>query len=80
MPIGSWPKDPKLRNIGRFLQLQMIDALEAVTIGYLSRVLQWSENEIQILLARTKNEFNTTSKHLYTYCRFYAGRAPYRPT
>jgi hypothetical protein len=52
----------------------MNDALEAVTIGYLSRVLKWSDEEMQILLAQVRNEFNDTSKHLYCYCRFIIGQ------
>jgi hypothetical protein len=52
----------------------MNDALEAVTIGYLSRVLQWGDEEIQVFLAQVRNEFNDNSKHLYCYCRFYVGQ------
>jgi hypothetical protein len=52
----------------------MNDALEAVSIGYLSRVLQWSNEEMQVLIAQVKNEFNDNSKHLYTYCRFHIGQ------
>ncbi|OCL06317.1 S-adenosyl-L-methionine-dependent methyltransferase [Glonium stellatum] len=75
-PIGGWPKDRKLRDIGLYLQLQMNQALEAVTLGYFTRVLKWSEAETHVLIALVRNEFNDKSKQLYTYCRFISGRKP----
>ncbi|KAJ9607385.1 hypothetical protein H2200_008458 [Cladophialophora chaetospira] len=75
-PIGSWPKDRKLREIGVYLQAQMNEALEAVTLGYLTRALGWTETEIQILLADVKKEFNDKSKLLYTFCWFITAKKP----
>ncbi|KIW87159.1 uncharacterized protein Z519_12270 [Cladophialophora bantiana CBS 173.52] len=73
-PIGAWPKNEKLRRIGVFLQAQMNEAVEAVTLGYLTRALGWSEVEVQILLTNVRNEFNDKRKHLYTFCWFIWGR------
>jgi len=54
----------------------MNEALEAVTLGYLTRALGWSESETQIMLANVRNEFNDNYKHLYTFCWFVSGRRP----
>ncbi|KAH8692975.1 S-adenosyl-L-methionine-dependent methyltransferase [Talaromyces proteolyticus] len=75
-PIGTWPKDPKLRELGAFLQVQMNEALEAVTLGYFTRVLGWSDLETQVMLAHVKKEFNDRSKLLYTFCRYVVGHKP----
>ncbi|KEF50943.1 uncharacterized protein A1O9_13005 [Exophiala aquamarina CBS 119918] len=75
-PIGAWPKDRKLRDIGIFLQAQMSRALEAVTLGYFTRALGWSELETKVFLAQVRNEFNDRSQHLYTFCWFVSGRRP----
>ena len=75
-PIGAWPKDHKLREIGMFLRAQMNEALEAVTLGYFTRGLDWSELETRVLLAQVRNEFNKDSNHLYTFCWFITGRSP----
>lgn len=76
VPVGGWPKDQDLRTIGRYMQLHMRQALEALTLGYFSRILMWSTDEIQVLLARVLNEFNCKSKRLYTYYRVIYGRKP----
>ncbi|OCK79493.1 methyltransferase [Lepidopterella palustris CBS 459.81] len=78
VPIGVWPKDLKLRLLGFYLQNQMSDAIEAVTLAYLTRVLKWTEQETKVLIAHVRNEFNDNSTHLYTYCRFMCGRKPGR--
>jgi hypothetical protein len=54
----------------------MNEALEAVTLGYLTRALGWSEEEIQVLLAEVRNEFNDKSRLLYTFCWFITGKKP----
>jgi len=76
LPIGTWPANSKLRTTGRFLQVQFLDAIDAMTLGFFSRVLNWSDKEIQVITARVRTEFGDNSKHLFMYCRFHAGRAP----
>ncbi|EXJ64291.1 hypothetical protein A1O7_00627 [Cladophialophora yegresii CBS 114405] len=75
-PIGAWPKDRRLREIGAYLQVQMNEALEAVTLAYLTRALGWTEEEVHVLLADVRKEFNDRSKLLYTYCWFITGKRP----
>jgi hypothetical protein len=58
----------------------MNEALEAVTLGYFTRVLGWSDIETQIMLAYVRKEFNDKSKLLYTFCRFTIGQRPGQET
>lgn len=36
MPIGSWPKDPKMAQVGRFVQLTLENDLEGEQAYYLT--------------------------------------------
>ncbi|KAL1989317.1 hypothetical protein VTN96DRAFT_79 [Rasamsonia emersonii] len=56
VPIGPWPKDPKLKEIGRFQQVQQIQGAEVYTPALFSRVLGWSKEEIDVLLAKVRDE------------------------
>jgi hypothetical protein len=54
----------------------MKEALEAVTLGYFTRVLAWSDLETQDMLTQVMTELNDKSNLLYTFCRFVTGRKP----
>ncbi len=76
VPIGAWPRDRKLNEQGRWLQAQMLESIEPISLGYCSRILKWTEIETQVFIAKTRNEFLNNKTHLYANCRFIFGRKP----
>ncbi|KAL2221500.1 UMTA methyltransferase family protein [Thermoascus aurantiacus ATCC 26904] len=76
LPNGRWPKDPKLKEIGMYHQVQQIQAVDAYAFALLSRILGWSQPEIQVLCAHVRNELKDPSMHLYNIVRFVYGRKP----
>lgn len=79
VPIGKWPKDKKLREIGVFLQAQMSDSVEGVSMAYFTRVLGWSRDETLVFSAKVRQEFKSNQKCLYVYCHFLRGQKPEAP-
>lgn len=65
MPIGSWPKDPKLKELGLINASQVIDGLEAFSMRLMCDVQAWSEGEVQVLLAKVRKELKGTAFHAY---------------
>ena len=65
IPIGLWPADPKMREIGTVQLVAMLDGLQALTIGFFTRFLDWTPDEVEIFLAKLRNEFKTKSVHTY---------------
>ncbi|KAF7596052.1 hypothetical protein BBP40_003833 [Aspergillus hancockii] len=51
LPIGRWPKDPALKEIGRYQGVQELQVIDSYTPALFSRVLGWSIPEIQVLMA-----------------------------
>lgn len=76
VPIGRWPKDQKLREVGVFLQAQMLDSVEGVSMAYFTRVLGWSKEETIVFAAKVRQEFKDNQKCLYVYCHFLRGQKP----
>ncbi|KAL2005345.1 hypothetical protein VTN00DRAFT_2556 [Thermoascus crustaceus] len=76
LPIGRWPKDPKLKEIGKYQQVQQIQAVDAYAFALFSRVLGWSQPEIQVMCAHVRNELKDPSIHLYGKVHFVYGRKP----
>ncbi|KKA25673.1 hypothetical protein T310_0313 [Rasamsonia emersonii CBS 393.64] len=76
VPFGPWPKDQKLKEIGRFEQVQQIQAVEAYTPALLSRFLGWSNDEIQVLIAKVRSELKDPAIHQYITTYVVYGRKP----
>jgi len=68
VPIGAWPKDLRLKEQGRWLQAQMLDSIEPISLGYCSRILKWSDAKTQVFMAGVRNEFLNHKTHLFVYC------------
>lgn len=68
VPMGTWTKDPKLKEIGRWFRVQFIEmALEAYSLALFTRAGGWSNEEAQVLFAKVREELKSNKIHLYTY-------------
>ncbi|KAL1987709.1 hypothetical protein VTN96DRAFT_2549 [Rasamsonia emersonii] len=76
VPIGTWPKDPKMKEIGMFHLEAQFQGIESYTPALFSRVLGWSNTELQALLAKARNELKDRSIHLYANIYFVYGQKP----
>ncbi len=68
VPLGTWPKDNRLKNIGRCFQMSMLDfGLQSYTLALFTRAGKWKEPEVQVLLSQVRNEIKSGKMHLYTF-------------
>lgn len=74
LPIGGWPKDPKLKEIGKCQVYQELQVLDAYTPGLFSRVLGWSKTEIEVFLAKVRTDIKNPAIHIYLPVYFVWGR------
>lgn len=66
-PIGTWPKDPKLKEVGRYFRAQMADtAVESYSLAMFTRFGGWAPEEVQVLLAHLRSELKSNKMHIYT--------------
>jgi ubiquinone/menaquinone biosynthesis C-methylase UbiE len=47
-PIGTWPKDHDLKALGRWWQENLLMGLQGFSLGYFSRVLRWTAEEVEV--------------------------------
>ncbi|KAL5404688.1 hypothetical protein PMIN03_008957 [Paraphaeosphaeria minitans] len=76
VPLGPWPKDPKMKEIGRYQREHMSIGIEPYTLGFLGKVMGWSETECKIMIAKVREEVRDKSLHLYIRFYFVYGRKP----
>ncbi|KAJ5945503.1 hypothetical protein N7454_002342 [Penicillium verhagenii] len=66
LPQSPWPKDPKLKELGRYHQLNMLEAMPPYTFALFTRMLGWNRVQIEALLAGVRHELKDLSNHLYS--------------
>ncbi|RJE21094.1 Methyltransferase [Aspergillus sclerotialis] len=65
IPLNPWPKDPKLKEIGRYQQVNMLEGLDAYTLALFTRILGWSTEQVYAYNAEVRKELVDRSLHLY---------------
>ncbi|PYH88938.1 S-adenosyl-L-methionine-dependent methyltransferase [Aspergillus ellipticus CBS 707.79] len=75
VPIGVWPKDKNLKQLGQWMQAHAIDSVEPLTLALFTRLLGWSDPDCRQLIAQVRQEF-AERKQLYVYAHFIHGRKP----
>ena len=64
VPLGSWAKDPALKNVGMLNLVQLLDGLEAFSLKVLP-VVGYSREETEVLLAMVRQEVKARVFHAY---------------
>lgn len=76
VPIGTWPKDKNLKVLGAYQREHMILSIESFTLAPLTRIMGWSVEEVQVLIAGVRAELKNPKNHLLTIFHFAYGRKP----
>ncbi|KAJ4411893.1 hypothetical protein N0V91_001030 [Didymella pomorum] len=74
VPIGPWPKDPRMKEIGRYQREHMAMGIEPYTFGFIGKILGWSEEECRVLIAQVTNDVRRKDVHMYIKFYFVHGR------
>ncbi|KAF2837251.1 S-adenosyl-L-methionine-dependent methyltransferase [Patellaria atrata CBS 101060] len=76
VPIGPWPKNKQLKEIGRYYQVHLLEGgMENYTMALFTRN-GWEPAEVQVLLAKVREEVRSNKMHSYTKAVFVTGQKP----
>lgn len=76
LPQSPWAKDPKMKELGRYHQVNMFEAIPPYCYALFTRVLGWQRPEIEALVAGIRQELKDMSLHLYTKVHVVYGQKP----
>ncbi|KAF5251005.1 hypothetical protein FANTH_3869 [Fusarium anthophilum] len=76
IPIGGWPKDPGMAEIGRFVQQTLENDLEGYSYLLWNEVLQWPKDEYQLFLMQMRQALRNRKVHSYITMRYVYGQKP----
>ncbi|KAJ5899083.1 hypothetical protein N7495_003827 [Penicillium taxi] len=65
LPYGPWPKDPQLKEIGKYQALMVQDAVESYGLRYCTEVLNWGVEPCRIFQAMVKQQLRDRNQHSY---------------
>ncbi|KAH8429231.1 uncharacterized protein LDX57_006898 [Aspergillus melleus] len=69
MPMSPWPKDAKLKELGRYYQVNMLESLDAYSLALLTRVLHWPVEDVRVLLNGARTEL--LDRNIHTYAKWF---------
>ncbi|KAB2570832.1 Tam domain methyltransferase protein [Lasiodiplodia theobromae] len=76
LPFNAWPKDPEIKQIGRYQLVQYLDALAPYALGTLVDILGWTREEMEVAVAEARKDLKNTKFHGYNTLRVVTGRKP----
>ncbi|DAA78596.1 TPA_exp: Uncharacterized protein A8136_4572 [Trichophyton benhamiae CBS 112371] len=79
MPLGTWPKDKKLKMRGRYFMAQFLGhAMESYSTSLFTRVGGWSADDLWKLLNNVTEEVRSNKMHIYSHFSFAIAKKPER--
>ncbi|KAJ0351203.1 hypothetical protein COL154_013005 [Colletotrichum chrysophilum] len=64
-PVNSWPKEQKYKEIGQWQNENLYQGWEAICMAPLTRALGWTKEEVTVLMAQNRQDFNNRNIHAY---------------
>ncbi|KAK1986410.1 TAM domain methyltransferase [Colletotrichum cereale] len=75
-PINTWPKDPKFEELGAWNFENISQAAEALAMAPLTRVFNWSRDEVNVFLIDVRKDLKNQNYLTYFPVYFVVGRKP----
>lgn len=65
VPIGTWPKNKVLKTVGLYWRTILLDGLQAIALGPLTRGLGWSQPEVEVFLMEVRKAYADNAALMY---------------
>jgi hypothetical protein len=75
-PIGAWPKDPHLKDLGRWGERNWVEGIEGWVMALYTRLLGWTYAEVQAFVKDIKEVIKNRKNHFYHEVRCVYARKP----
>ncbi|EGR46687.1 uncharacterized protein TRIREDRAFT_65965 [Trichoderma reesei QM6a] len=65
VPIGTWPKNKVLKTVGLYWRTILLDGLQAIALGPLTRGLGWNREQVEMLLIEVRQAYFDNAPLMY---------------
>ncbi|KAF7559569.1 hypothetical protein G7046_g4588 [Stylonectria norvegica] len=77
MPINGWPKDERLKELGRMWERNMVQGLSGFSFHLFNRAFGKTPAQIEVSLVDVRRDFTDTRIHAYMPVFVVTGRKPF---
>ncbi|KAI9034878.1 S-adenosyl-L-methionine-dependent methyltransferase [Aspergillus affinis] len=64
LPLGPWPMDRRMKEVGALNMIQFLEGLEAFSVATFTHVLGWSPEAVQLFLAEVRADTMRKDVHM----------------
>jgi hypothetical protein len=75
-PIGVWPKNKVLKAVGLYWRTILIDGLDPIASGPMTRGLKWTKEEVDAWLVQVKKAYMDVWVHSHMPLHIICGQKP----
>lgn len=65
-PSNPWPADPKLKELGKWNLVNLLDAVQAVSMAVLTRIMGMTRDEVEVLLSQVRKDLKNRKIHAFS--------------
>jgi hypothetical protein len=76
VPIGIWPKNKVLKLVGLFWRTVLIDGLDPIATGPMTRGLGWTKEEVDVWLVQVRKAYMDGWVHSHMPLHIICGQKP----
>ena len=69
LPVGGWPKDPRLKRVGMFEVVNMTEGIGGLSIMLFTRALKWTREQVELFLMDVRK--SARDKRIHGYYHLY---------
>lgn len=76
VPIGTWPKNKVLKTVGLYWRTILLDGLQAIALGPLTRGLRWNREQVEMFLMEVRRAYHDNTALMYMPLYIVYGQKP----
>lgn len=65
VPVGGWPRDRRMKEVGVFEMETLREGLPAIGLGFFTRVLGWKPDEVEEFFVGVRKELDDKTIHFW---------------
>lgn len=76
IPIGTWPKNKVLKTVGLYWRTILVDGMQAIALGPLTRGCGWTQAQVELFLTQVRRAYQDNSMLAYMPLHIVYGQKP----